>query len=79
MGGVGVRTHFNDNDQGTLADSTVTGVPATLLSNGIPAEISMINGQANEEGINGANGKCFKIFVLPARDESFVSFCFQLI
>jgi hypothetical protein len=50
MGGVGVRTHFNDNDQGTSEDSTVTGVPVTLLLNGISAKVSLINGQTNEEG-----------------------------
>jgi hypothetical protein len=77
--GGGVRMHFNDNDQGTLEDSTVTGVPVTLLSNSIPAEVSLINGQANEEGTHGANGKRFKIFVVPSPDGSSSTFCFQLI
>jgi hypothetical protein len=35
--------------------------------------------QANELGAHDANGKQFKIFVVPACDESFSTFCFQLI
>jgi hypothetical protein len=76
--GVGGRTHFRENEQGTLDDSTaVSGVPVTVLSNGIPSEVNMREGQAGDDDTHGANGKRFKIFVVPRETSS--TLCFQLI
>jgi hypothetical protein len=89
--GGGVRNQ--GNDQGTLDDSTVQGRQRTVLSDkedgsGIPLEVNMHGHNNSERGlgynantaIQALNGKRFKIFVVPkSLDETFGTFCFQLI
>jgi hypothetical protein len=80
--GGGLRRQ-NQRDQGTLDGSTVTGAAFTVWSGGgprgIPREVDMGDEQATEGDMGEANGKRFKIFVVPTWSSGFSTYCFQFI
>ncbi len=74
------------NEPGTLDDeSTVTGQPFTVNSNGsdggrqVPRVVNLMEGQAETLTNQASNGKRVKIFVVPDWNEGFSAYCFQFI